>query len=70
MSVYEKEVNSVKTINAAGGIAGTVMLFTPAAPIGLLVLGATAVSGIGTSAVDWIASSMKSDDLKYNLAIE
>ena len=66
----EIAVNSVKTANAAGGIVGTVLLFTPLAPVGLLTLGATAVVGIGTSAGDWIASSIKSGDLSNNIALE
>lgn len=52
MMGQEFGVNSAKSLNAAGGIVGTYLIFTPLAPIGVLTLSANAVILVITSAGD------------------
>jgi hypothetical protein len=54
MMGQELGVNSDKSLNAAGGIVGTCLIFTPLAPIGALTLSANAVNSLITSDGDWI----------------
>ena len=55
---YEIAVNSVKRVNSVVGITGAVLIFTPAAPLGLAICGIAGVSGLatadGNSIADWV----------------
>lgn len=53
-------MNSVKSVNATVGIVGVVFLFTPLAPVGLILGLTSGVTGVATWAGDSIASSIKS----------
>lgn len=66
----EIAVNSVKTANAGFSIAGTVLLFTPLAPLGLGLMAFGGVSAIATSAGDSIANKVKGGWIGYKLAEE
>jgi len=61
-SVYHQDVavNSVQTATAATGIVGTVLLFTPLAPIGSLMLVGSAAASLATDAAEAVADSVKS----------
>jgi hypothetical protein len=70
MMGQELGVNSAKSLNVAGGIVGTCLIFTPLAPIGVLTLSANAVISLIISAGGWIATSIRSGNLQNNIALE
>lgn len=57
-------VNSVKTATATVGVVGTALIFTPLAPIGVVLSVGSAIAGIGTWAGDSIYSSIKNGYLQ------
>jgi len=64
MRGHEVGVNSAKTVTTVGTVAGTVMLFTPLAAVGVGVLVASGVAGLGTTAGDLIANKVKDGSIR------
>ncbi len=58
------------TVNGVLSVGGTVLLFTPMAPLGLGMMAFGAISGIANSVGDSIANKVKSGWVGYKLAEE
>jgi len=61
---HEVGVNSAKTVTTVGTVAGTVLLFTPFVAVGVGVLVASGVGGLGTTAGDLIANKVKDGSIR------
>jgi hypothetical protein len=57
-------------VNGALSVGGTVLLFTPMAPLGLGLMAFGAISGIATTVGDSIANKVKGGWVGYKLAEE
>ena len=58
------------TVNGVLSVGGTVLLFTPMAPLGMGMMASGAISGIATSVGDSIANKVKSGWVGIKLAEE
>ena len=63
----EIAVNSVKTAGTVAGIGGTILLFTPLAPLGAVAIAGSAAGLVATSIGDFIANKVKGSSLKDEL---
>jgi len=65
--VQEIAVNLVKTVGTTGTVIGTILLFTPFAPLGAGITVASTAGLASTSLGDWIADQVKDSNLKEML---
>jgi len=61
---HEVGVNSAKTVTTVVTVVGTVLLFTPFVAVGVGVLVASGVGGLGTTAGDLIANKVKDGSIR------
>ena len=67
IKTQEIAVNSVKTAGTVASIGGTILLFTPLAPVGAVALAGSAAGLVATSIGDFIATKVKKSSLKDEL---